>query len=493
MFVLLVSSTLFGDYYISQGKKQTLVALDAQEPFVKNRSQKSAIHYYKNDAGKRFGVDKKIIVSFSNLSIQLYIEKEFSLSLLSTLSKHMFVYQVKSQDETLKVANKLSKIEGITFAHPDFIVQKKNRARPNDPLYPQSWHLHGSASIDVEEAWNYTKGKDIIVGIYDEGIDIEHEDLRDNIIGYGNFNNLSGQIDMVKDGNALDNNLANAPAPASDIWHGTSCAGLIVARGDNRKGSVGVAPEAKLLALRYASSNISRDIEAFYSMANHGAAVISNSWGTYAMTDAFNATLKKLSQEGRDGKGILIFFAAGNGYHGKGCNMDQFYSSDGEGDQRCESSSQYTSIHDESESPYVISIAASTRNNRIADYSNYGSAIDFAAPGGSQITTTDAMGSNGAPHQWNYTDSFSGTSAAAPIAAGVATLVLAENPTLNKEEVLEILKNTADKKGTYRYVNGRNDHWGYGHINAGKAVALASNYGKIKIENFAHKIYQNMH
>lgn len=493
IFVLIFTSTLFGDYYISQGKKQTLLALDSIEPFSKSRSIKPTVNYYKTTSGKRLGVDKKLIVSFSDLSIQLYIEKEFSLSLVKKLNSNMFVYQIKKQGTTLELSNLLSEIKGIAFAHPDFLVQKTNRT--NDPFYDASWHLNGNRGINVEEAWNNdTKGAGIIVGIYDEGIDIEHEDLRDNIIGYGNFNNPSGQIDMVQDGNTLDNDLVNAPAPASDIWHGTSCAGLIAAVGDNSRGSVGVAPETKLLAVRYANSNISRDIEAFDSMVNHGAAIISNSWGTYTMFDAFNSALKRLSLEGRGGKGVLIFFAAGN----DGCNMDQYYStykdSKGNTKYRCQSSSRYDAIHDESESPYVISIAASTRYDRIADYSNFGSSIDFTAPGGSSdITTTDATGSNGTSFG-KYTHTFSGTSAAAPIAAGVAALVLSENPTLSKEEVVEILKVTAYKPSSVTFdKNGRNDHWGYGRIDAGAAVTLASDYGKGDIENFAHKIYKNMH
>ena len=488
--IFIFTSALFGNHYISQGKKQTLIALDSIEPFSKNRSVKPTINYYKTTSGKRLGVDKKVIVSFSDLSIQLYIEKEFSLSLLKTLNSHMYVYQVKNQDNTLEVANLLSNVDGIAFAHPDFIIQKKSRT--NDPLYDDTWHLNNSRGINVEQAWNYTKGTGVIVGIYDEGIDIEHEDLRDNIIGYGNFNNDNGQIDMVKDGNILNNNLPNAPAPASDIWHGTSCAGLIAAAGDNQRGSVGVAPDAKLLAIRYANSNVSRDIEAFDAMVDHGAAIISNSWGTYTMLDAFNDALKRISQKGRDGKGVLIFFAAGN----DGCNMDQYYSVSSDGSYRCQTSSSHTAIHDESESPYVISIAASTQYNRIADYSNYGSSIDFTAPGSqypSNIVTTDAMGSKGSNGAWNYTSTFSGTSAAAPIAAGAAALVVSENPTLSKEEVLDILKYTADKLGRYGYIDGRNDHWGHGRINAGAAVALASRYGKGDIENFTHTIYQNMH
>ena len=491
---LILTSSLFAEHYISHGKIQTLTKLNALAPLSKNRTIKSSIDYYKTSAGKRIGVDNRLIVSFNDLSIQLYIEKEFSLKLIKKLTKQMFVYEVSDKKETLKRANALAALKGISFAHPDFIVPKRTRAypRPNDPLFYDSWHLFNNPGINVTEAWRYTRGKGIIVGIYDEGIDLEHEDLKGNIIGYGNYNNPSGQIDMIQSASDLNNDLANAPKPNVNNdtnWHGTSCAGLISAMGDNQKGSVGVAPESKLIAVRYANSNISRDIEAFKAMAENGAAIISNSWGTYSMNDAFDAVLKELSQTGRAGKGVLIFFAAGN----DGCNLDLYYSTNPDGSTRCQRSSDYTAINDESESPYVISIAASTKNNRIETYSNYGSSIDFTAPG-SAITTTDAMGSKGSPGAWNYTDSFSGTSAAAPIAAGVATLVLSENPLLSKEEILDILKFTADKVGSYTYNSqGRNNHWGYGRLNAGKAVALASTYGKSNIENFAHTIYQNMH
>jgi len=495
IFSMVLTSTLFGDYYITQGKKQTLTKLDAQKTLSKTRGTSEDVTYYTTKAGKQLGVNKNIIVSFDDLSIQLDIEKKFSLSLDKTLGAHRFVYAVSNNDKTLEIANALSQIKGITAAYPDFIIKKNKRYTPNDPSFYASWHLNASSGINVQKAWDYTKGTNITVGIYDEGIDIEHEDLRDNILGYGNYNNPNGQIDLVADGATLDNNTDNAPAPESDRWHGTSCAGLIAAVADNRKGSAGVAPESKLIALRY-SDKVSRDIEAFNDMAKEGVAIISNSWGTYSMDPQFNETLKELSENGRDGKGLLVFFAAGN----DGCNMDQYYSiqSDSSGNTyRCESTSnsQTSPINDESESPYVISIAASTRNDRIASYSNYGSSIDFTAPGSqSSIFTTDAMYSKGAPGAWNYTDSFSGTSAAAPIAAGIAALILSENPELSKEEVLDIMKTTAQKNGAYNYdSDGRNDHWGYGMVDAGEAVKLASTYGTVEIENFAHKMYKDMH
>lgn len=492
IIILLFSSTLFADYYLNKGKKEHLTKLSSFEPLSKNRSAIPTINYYKTNAGVRLGVDERLIVSFSDISIQLYIEKEYALSLTDTLSKNTFVYTIRDREETLDVANALTELKGISYAHPDFHVQKEMRT--NDPLFNSSWHLNSSRGINVEEAWQYyAEGEGVIVAVYDEGIDIEHEDLRGNIIGYGNYNyktssedgynpNVDGQkgiISLISSGYTLDNEVPNAPAPAPDKngnypWHGTACAGLIVATGDNFRGSVGVAPKSKLLAVRYSSNNISLDIKAFYAMDANGAAIISNSWGTYGIAPAFENTLRDLSENGRNGKGSLIFFAAGN----EGSNMDE------------------ADINDESESPYVISIAASTQYNRIASYSNFGTSIDFAAPGSeypASIITTDASGYIGT-EGGNYTTSFSGTSAAAPIAAGVAALVLSANPTLNKEEVLEIFTYTSDKLGVYDYdTDGRNNYWGYGRINAGEAVKLATTYGKATSENFAHKIYKNMH
>ena len=507
LLILVFTSTLFAEHYFAQGKKQGLTKLHSFAPLRKNRSATTTINYYKTTTGKHLGVDNTLIVAFKNLSAQLYIEKEFSLTLLEQLSSHMFLYKIKDKDNTLHTTNLLSALPSVKFAQPNFIKQKKSRTR--DPHFNASWHLDNNrGGVNVQEAWDTgAKGEGVIVAVYDEGIDITHEDLRANILGYGNFNNNDGRIDIVSPTTRISNKLHNAPAPAPKptadgrekyIWHGTSCAGLIAAVGDNYVGSVGVAPKAKLLAIRYASDT-KDDIKAFKAMSRKGAAIISNSWGTYHIEDAFNEILKEVSITGRNGKGVLIFFAAGN----DGCNMDEFYYTKADGSNACLTPSQYQNyqiedkgaIQDESESPYVISIAASTQNNRIASYSNYGSSIDFTAPGSqpASIVTTDATGRDGSAYG-SYTFSFSGTSAAAPIAAGVAALILSSNTELTKEEVLDILKETAQHIGNYPYKNGRNDHWGYGRIDAGKAVKLAKTYGKnIKIENFAHKIYQAMH
>ncbi len=490
-------SSLYGDTFYYKKKKRVPLT-KVKEPLVLKSSRNSnPITYYKNRAGTKIGVGDKIIVAFDDTDIAGYVEREYGLEFIEGLFKDLYLYRVKKGKDALNIANKIAELQGIRYAHPDFIIPK--RTRSNDPLYWRSWHLR---NIDVQNAWYLTKGKDrngksIIVGVYDEGIDLKHEDLRANIYGYGNYSNGSKSITLVN-GNysLLDNNLPNAPKPNSDNWHGTACAGLIAATMDNYLGSTGIAPQAKILAIRYSRDSISNDIKAYKDMAYAGVSIISNSWGTNNLTEDFEEVLKELAIDGRNGKGVLIFFAAGN----DGCNMDQYYSIDPfDGHVVCQSSSRYSPINDESESPYVISIAASDRYDHIAPYSNYGSHIDFTAPGGgynNSIITTDKSGYQGFSTT-NYTTStagFSGTSAAAPIAAGIAALVLSANPTLSREEVIEILRVTAQKKGRYRYDRyGRNDHWGYGLLDAGKAVTLAKNYGKISVGNFAHTIYKAMH
>jgi subtilisin family serine protease len=455
-------SILNADFFYFKGKKKELTQ-------IKSRDYNSNTIYYQTQQGKRLGVKDQLIISFSNKSIKEYIQIEYSLKEIKQLSNTMYLYQTPSKEETLDIANELNKVVGIKFAQPDFLKKKTNRAYTyDDPLFDISWHLRNrnqlsnipmqrGADINVLDAWDYTKGKGIVVAVYDEGIDINHEDLRENIIGFENFNDPDTTFP--------------SPASQSGIWHGTSCAGLVAAL-ENDFGSVGVAPQSKILAVRYADSSISDDIRAYQWMSDHGADIITNSWGSYENMDAYNEIFKDLSMNGRNGKGTIIIFAAGNDNY----NLDN------------------PAYNDESESEYVLSIAASTEIDEIATYSNHGSSIDFAAPGSAYgtIVTTDATGRSGTNSD-NYTTNFSGTSAAAPIVAGAVALMLSENPKLTREDVIEILKYTARKIGKYNYdINGRNDYAGYGRIDAGRAVEIAHRYGTTNLKSYAQKMFQTL-
>ncbi len=454
LLIFMIGVPLFGDYYISQGKQHKLYPIKDSRALTNK-----GIRYFANAQGIKFGVKDTIIVCYKDATPDLELEKKYSLILQKQISPTMYLYKVADNKKTLSIANKINQEKNIKFAHPNFIIKKEERIA--DDYYKDQWHLHnndGGADIDVEKAWKYTKGDGIVTGIIDEGIDIDHKDLRENVIGSANFNDPNSDYPGTKTGN----------------WHGTACAGLLCAA-ENGVGIVGVAPHAKLVAVRYSDNSIANDISAFMFMMKNDVSVITNSWGSYSNLDAYSEIFKTLATKGRDGKGILIFFAAGNDKK----NLDA------------------PDINDESESPYVISVGSSTEYDKIASYNNYGSSLDFLAPGGisgGELITTDATGKKGYT-DWNYNFNFIGTSASAPIAAGVGALMLSANPDLTRDEVIDILQKTSKKIGDYEYINGRNDHAGYGRIDAGKAVEMAKYYHQSQksfssnLSNFAHLMF----
>lgn len=123
--------------------------------------------------------------------------------------------------------------------------------------------------------------------------------------------------------------------------------------------------------------------------------------------------------------------------------------------------------------PDTIAVGASTNFDYRADYSQYGTGLDFVAPSGGGslgIYTTDRTGSDGYVTGGDYNSDFSGTSAACPLAAGVGALVLSKNPTITASEVRAIMRNSSEKIGAVSYIEGVNPYYGYGRINAAAAL-----------------------
>ncbi|MCA9542011.1 MAG: S8 family serine peptidase, partial [Myxococcales bacterium] len=378
----------------------------------------------------------------------------------------------------------LSSLPGVRWAEPDMIRDAVPAALLRDPQIGDQWHLESDddvGDIDVGAAWDITTGDlDVVVGIFDNGFDRDHPDLAPNIIG--GFDAVDNDDDPEAECESDQDGLGPAATcPADRPYrqsHGTAVAGVSAARGDNGVNGSGVCPRCSLYLVRLLGEESFRSLtnaQAFARAEAEGVWVINNSWGPnltrfIPLSIAERETLNRITTEGRGGKGVVIVFAAGN-------------------DLAPADSNPYTAH------PFVITVSASSRRDDFACYSNYGQVVSIAAP--SQgcfddepgIATTDYVGAEGYDPT-DFTRGFSGTSAASPVAAGLAGLVLAANPELTAQQVKLVLEASADKIRADKHdwqaslgvdlaaefdydENGFSPGFGYGRINAGRAVALA--------------------
>ena len=369
----------------------------------------------------------------------------------------------------LKISNDLRKLKTCKEAEPCLIDVKSAYLLPNDPKFVDQWHLLNTgqygglpgADCNAVEAWDHTWGDPaIVVALIDDGFDLAHPDF-----------SAPGKVFKPYDATQRDID----PSPEGFIEnHGTACAGVAVAsRGGGP--TVGVAPDCRLMPIRHAGQlGDFEEALAFYHAYINSADVISCSWGArdrylnefWPMPSLTQLVVDICVTYGRNQRGIPIFFAAGNGY--EPLNLD------GYGNHQ-----------------QVIAVAACTNENEKAWYSDYGKNVWITAPssGGTRsITTTDRTGSAGYSMS-DYTTTFPGTSAAAPMVAGVAALMLSVNSNLTVADIREILKNTAVKiqqgnpqdrqdywGNTYNdayNANGHSSVYGWGRVDAGAAVRAA--------------------
>jgi subtilisin-like proprotein convertase family protein len=368
-----------------------------------------------------------------------------------------------SKENPIKIANALRKSQAVLLAEPDLAVSGRLHIhRPTDDLFQLQWHLENrggfglTAGVDVSAtaAWDITRGdRTITVAVIDDGFDTGHQD-------FGSPGKVVAPVDFG------EGDQDASPVTSADN-HGTACAGVAVAD-ENGVGVVGLAPECRLMPIRWSGSVSDLDIrEQFDHARTNGADVISCSWGVaakaFTLSTSMKRTITRAATEGRNGKGCVILFAAGN------------ESSDIDDLPRTRSG---FAIH-----PDVIAVAASNSNDVQSHYSNFGDRIWICAPssgaGGLGIVTTDRRGSKGY-QSGDYTtiERFGGTSSSTPLAAGLCGLMLSINPDLTAEDVREILKDTAEKidqqDGEYNQ-DGHSPKYGYGRINGARALEEAQN------------------
>ncbi len=377
-------------------------------------------------------------------------------------------------DLVLKAANQLyeqgSKDKKIVYSQPSFLPAKKKYGDIIDPRFSNQWHLNNGGSrngvkgadIRAVEAWKITEGSpDVIIGIIDDSVDKDHPDLAPNFKAGRYYNGLSGQV-------------SDDPSPRDGSqMHGTCCAGVAVAAA-NDIGGRGSAPRCKLVAVNFSAATTEQTAEAFYFCDRKGVSVISCSWGWNFAFDDVSRAINDLSQNGRNGRGTVILFAAGNDYGLVSQN------------NRLAALSS------------VICIGASNWRDDHSPYANHGPEVavvapsnDIDTPGALSIDTTDNRDSlprlegrnfsGYAPGEYTGIGStgFGGTSSATPLTAGVCGLILSVNPNLTRDKVREILIKSADKipgeltRANYSALDGHDAYYGYGRVNAKKAVEMA--------------------
>ena len=305
--------------------------------------------------------------------------------------------------------SKLKDLTEIAYVEDDIIVHAVAQEIP--------W---GVDHIDAELVWSTSTGKGVTVAILDTGIDYDHPDLIDNIAGGINFAGW-----WWSDGST------NKFLWNDKYGHGSHCAG-IVAASNNDIGVVGVAPGARLQAVKVLGDDgtgyVSDIIQGLEWCVENVIDIVSMSFGSVEYSESLDNACQAAY-----GAGVLLVAAAGNENGG--------------------------ALHYPGACESVIAVSATNANDEVADFSSIGPEVELAAPG-VDIKSTYRYGAYGIG---------SGTSMACPHVAGTAALVFAANPTLSHQQVRLRLRTTADDLGA----PGPDNLYGYGLVNAAAAAQTA--------------------
>ncbi|MCB0641793.1 MAG: S8 family serine peptidase [Phaeodactylibacter sp.] len=451
------------------------------------------------DSTTRYYITDQLIVQYKagvEAAVIEQIMADHGLEWVKSYREGLYLMRVtKSAGKNpVKVCNDLHELPEVDWVEPNLVNRFMNAYTPTDDLFSRQWHLKSWDGIElikdadarVAEAWDTTRGSsDVIVAVIDDGFDIDHPDLKDKIVFPRDF----------VDGDSF-------PFPSNDQgdYHGTPCAGVAVGA-ENGVGIVGVAPGCSFMPVRFSLAADDNLLWEIFDFVGQKADVLSCSWGPVPVYAPLSSLLsEKFTQiattGGPKGKGAVICFAAGN--FNAPINDPNNTAFEWRHPNYGILTSRRAILNGNVAHPEVIGVSASSSQNRKSAYSNWGKEISVCAPSdnwhpidpqqrmpGRGIWTTDNEDVGlGFTANSRYTGSFGGTSSATPLVAGVAALVRSANPELTAREIKAIIEETADKiedlqpdvilgntKGTY--ANGHSEWFGYGKVNAAKAVARA--------------------
>jgi serine protease len=370
-----------------------------------------------------------------------------------------------SKLETLTAIQHFNRERERHYAEPNFI--RRPLLQPDDQFFDYQWHYPG---IELPAAWAITQGSaDVIVAVIDTGVLLDHPDLRNQP---GLPTKLTPGFNFIRDPTRARNEHGIGPDPndpgdlaygGSSSFHGTHVAATIAARTNNRVGVAGVSWHARIMPLRAlgigggTSYDVIQSVRYAAGMPNDSgtvpaepAHIINMSLGSPASSRTEQNVLREVRE-----RGIFVVASAGN---------------------RASSEPSFPAAY-----PSVISVSATTIDRQLAPYSNFGPTTTLAAPGGNLQTdlngdgigdgVVSAMGDDSAGNlRFGYA-ALMGTSMAAPHVAGVIALMKAVHPGLTPDQFDSLLQSGAltDDIGP----PGRDDEFGWGLVNARKAVMAA--------------------
>ena len=444
-----------------------------------------------NDQTRRI-LSRDVVVKTDNKTAALSLAADAGMRLKyeADLIPGHLIFTSDSSAQSLEFSQNFRN-SGFPDTEPAVVKPSSKRFLPNDPLFPNQWHIRGRGQNGAKKAsdakitpvWeqrdssgNLIRGTGIVIGITDDGVEMDHPDLSANIRTDLSYNFL----DQTSD-----------PSPGASDFHGTAVAGVAAAVGFNGLGVTGVAPSARIAALKQGFTDADEAASQLWQSAS--IRVNNNSWGPSdngqtiaapgsAMASALSSTAES---------GTITIWSAGNGLMKKdNANYDGY-----------------------ANSIYVLSIGAVNDYARQCDYSESGANNIISAPSGFDgdtnnttrrtqgTATTDRLSSlgynSGVPlpvkiqpipdfEDLDYTNTFNGTSSAAPVVSGVTALLLQANSSLNWRDVKEIYIRSATKNDPSDSDWARNgagfwfNHkYGAGLINAYDAVRLAKNWSNL--------------
>ncbi len=323
----------------------------------------------------------------------------------------------------------------VAYVVPDRL--NKPLATPNDTEYGKQWDLfETTAGMNVPGAWDVATGTGVTVAVIDTGY-VTHSDLAANIVGGYDF---ISDTTVAGDGNGRDSNPADvgdwtaanqcaSGDPAYDSsWHGTHVAGTIAGVTNNGKGVAGIAYGAKVSPLRVLGKCGGYDSDIIDAITWASGGTVSGVPANTNVAKVINmslggggtcSTATQNAINGAVNRGTTVVVAAGN-------------------------SNANAANYSPASCANVISVAAADRQGNRASYSNYGTVVDIAAPGGETATTANGIlstlnsGAQG-PGAESY-EYYQGTSMAAPHIAGLAALMKSANSELTPAQIESAIK-----------------------------------------------------